>query len=139
MEFQLNPNLNNISWEKVCLLITEVGWEKRNPEEIKSAFEQSAYTCFILENGKLIGFGRTLDDSKYYAVIVDVVIDPNHQGKGLGTQIVTRLKDCLSDYLFVTLSAAPGKGGFYQKLGWKKQRSAFIWPINAQQEKDHCE
>ena len=45
----------------------------------------------------------------------------------------------MKDYFFVTLTAAPGKAPFYDKMGWKKQTSAFIWPTGKKQESEHCE
>ena len=88
---------------------------------------------FVYHGGTLIGFGRTLDDEKYYALIVDVAVKPEFQGAGFGRDIVTYLKDQLSSYRFITLTCAPGKDEFYTRLGWQKQKSAFIWPVSENQ------
>ncbi len=56
-----------------------------------------------------------MDDGKYYALLVDIVIHPDHQSKGLGKTIVSELKNRLEGYEFITLTAAPNKDGFYKK------------------------
>ena len=86
-----------------------------------------------------MGFGRTVDDGKYYALLVDVIVHPEHQSKGIGTQIVNELKSRLIGYNFITLTAVPNKEGFYQKIGWEKQKSAYIFPKDDKQRLEHCE
>ncbi|MBO6516889.1 MAG: GNAT family N-acetyltransferase [Bacteroidia bacterium] len=138
LNHRLNPDLTDIPWDQACQLMDMVGWEKRNVMELRAAFEKSTYSYFVFDDTRLVGFGRTVDDSQYYALIVDVVVHPDYQGKGLGTRIVNSLKDALDDYLFTTLTAARGKHGFYKKIGWQQQSSAFIWPRNESQIEDHC-
>lgn len=71
--------------------------------------------------------------------MVDVIVDPAYQRKGIGTIIINNLKEQLVGYSFVTLTAEPSKKEFYEKIGWKKQSSAFIWPTNKNQLTEHCE
>ncbi len=65
----------------------------------------------------LVGFGRATSDGVYRAVLWDVIVAAEHQGKGLGTDIVAMLlKHRLVAraervYLMTTNSA-----GFYTKL-----------------------
>jgi GNAT superfamily N-acetyltransferase len=138
-EIQLNPDFDNVDWIRISELFEMVNWGYRDPAIVRTAFGKSSYCVFIYEGGHLIGFGRTMDDGRFYALLVDVVVNPAHQGKGIGTMIVTKLKEQLTGYSFVTLTAAPGKAGFYEKLGWKKQISSFIWPVSEIQEAEHCE
>ncbi len=137
--YEINPDLASINWEELTAIFQLVNWGFRSPDEIKSAFEKSSFTCFVKEEKTIIGFGRTVDDGKYYALLVDVVVHPNHQAKKFGKTIVTKLKDSLVGYSFITLTAAPNKDGFYKKIGWKKQKSAFIFPKDEKQLKEHCE
>ena len=138
MEIIINPNLESINWETISTLFELVAWGKRPANEIKAAFETSTVVCFIKQDNAIVGFGRTVDDGRYYALLVDVVIHPNYQKQGLGTVIVNRLKEQLKGYEFVTLTAAPGKDGFYKKLGWKQQKSSYILPKDEKQELEHC-
>lgn len=131
-------NCTGIQWNQITELFELVSWGYRAPEKIQAAFEKSSHVIFIKENDKLIGIGRTVDDSTFYGLIVDVVVHPDKQGLQLGTQIVDYLKGQMAGYNFITLTAAPGKDGFYEKLGWKKQKSAFLWPRDEKQQQLHC-
>jgi GNAT superfamily N-acetyltransferase len=135
---EIQNDCNDINWPQVLDLFESVKWKKRNLDEAKSSFEKSSHKCFIKYQNQIIGFGRTVDDGVYYGLIADVAVHPDYQGQGLGTLIVDNLKAKMKGYLFITLTAAPGKDEFYTKLGWKRQKSAFLWPINEQQESDHC-
>ena len=139
IEYILNPNIKSIDWSRISELFKIVEWGYRPPEEIEQAFKQSTVTIFLYDNEELIGFGRTVDDGKYYALLVDVVIHPDYQGKGLGKKLVHDLRTQLQGYEFITLTAAPKKDGFYHKIGWKKQSSSFIYPKDAKQAEEHCE
>ena len=69
----------------------------------------------------LVGFGRASSDRVFRAVLWDVVVAGDHQGRGLGRQLVEAL---LADpalaavervYLMTTNSA-----GFYHQLGFEQ-------------------
>ena len=137
--YKTNPDLSQINWDEVVSLFYKINWKRRLPEEIKSAFEHSTMSIFIYNGEKLIAFGRVVGDGKYYAILADVVVDPDYQRQGLGKYLVDKLNNQLIDYHFVTLSAAPGADRFYKSLGWKKQTTAFIWPQGPKQLRQHCE
>ncbi len=133
-----NPILTIENYHQIAKIFKLVNWGERHPQDIQSSFDKSTFTCILYDKGQIIGFGRTFDDGKYYATICDVAITPTYQSKGYGTHIVNNLRNRLDGFLFITLTAAPGKHAFYEKLEWKKQESAFIWPVNDTQEKEHC-
>ncbi|MDB5013092.1 MAG: family N-acetyltransferase [Daejeonella sp.] len=139
ISLEYNSDLSNINWDRVCELFYKVNWNKRYPDEIKKAFESSSHTIFVYDDDLIIGFGRTVDDGKYYAMLADIVIDPDYQKRGLGKRIVDKLRDELLGYHFITLTAAPGKSNFYKNIGWKKQSTSYIWPQTPKQIRQHCE
>ena len=137
MNVEFNSDIKVVSWQRVSELFSLVGWGVRNPDEIKSAFEKSSFVRFAYLDNVLVGFGRTVDDGKYYALIVDLVIHPDFQNKGIGSNILLYLKDSLDNYNFTTLTSAVGKELFYEKQGWKKQVTSFIWPRSEKQRKEN--
>ncbi len=137
MKIEYRNNVEGINWQDVSELFQLVGWGVKDPEEIRKAFETSSYLRFAFCNGRLVGFGRTVDDGKYYALIVDLVVSPDFQKMGIGKKILADLREQLDSYLFTTLSSAAGKESFYLKQGWQRQKSAFIWPKSDQQRADH--
>jgi len=137
MNIEFNSNIETVNWQRASELFSLVGWGIRNPNEIQSAFEKSSFVRFAYSNNVLVGFGRTVDDGKYYALIVDLVIHPEFQSKGIGANILLYLKNSLEGYAFTTLTSAVGKEAFYEKQGWKKQVTSFIWPRSEKQSKEN--
>ncbi|MBC7614570.1 MAG: GNAT family N-acetyltransferase [Pedobacter sp.] len=137
--YKLNPDLSTIDWEFVISLFYKIEWKHRNAHEIETAFRNSTTTIFVFKAEQIIAFGRVVGDGRYYAMLADIVVDPDYQGQGLGKYLVTTLNNQLIDYHFVNLSAAPGADSFYKSMGWKKQTTAFIWPQGPKQLRQHCE
>ncbi|MET0634492.1 MAG: GNAT family N-acetyltransferase [Chitinophagaceae bacterium] len=137
-EFRIVESTSGIDWTNVSELFELVGWGKRNPVDVANSFSKSSHVCFIMDTARVVATGRTVDDGMYYGLIVDVLVNPSYQQLGLGRQIVDHLREKMKNYNFVTLTAAPGKGPFYEKLGWKKQTSAFLWPRDEKQQEEHC-
>jgi len=135
---KVQNSLDGVSWGRISELFHVVGWGSRNLAEVESAFRGSSHVRIIWDGDNIVAFGRTVDDGQFYALIVDLVVDPDYQGQGIGKKILGELRHELKDYKFTTLTAAPGKDGFYLKQGWKRQSSAFIWPNSAEQEADHA-
>ena len=120
-------------------LFYKIEWKRRTSEEIAAAFKNSTTTLFVFDKEQIIAFGRVVGDGRYYAMLADIVVDPDYQKQGLGKYLVTTLNNQLEDYHFVNLSAAPGADAFYKSMGWKKQTTAFIWPQGPKQLRQHCE
>jgi len=140
-EHKLNPDLETIDWKMVGELIEKVGWSPRDPEDIKHSFKHSTFKVFVYDDsGKIIAFGRTVDDGRFYAQLADIIVDPDHQGEGLGELVVKTLTEQLMDYHFITLTSATERADmFYRHLGWKKQSTAFIYPLSEKQIRLHVE
>ena len=134
MNIRYVVSLDGVVWERISGIFDAVGWGTRSPTELEQAFQTSTYVRIAYDNEKIVGFGRTVDDGRYYALIVDLLVDPEYQRKGIGTTILRQLRDDLDGYIFTSLTATIGKELFYQKQGWKKQISAYFWPRSKKQE-----
>jgi len=107
-------------------LYTEGGWWKESPLErgnlptlIKNSF------CFMVartNEGKIVGMGRVISDGVSDGYIQDVIISKLYRNKGIGKQLVIKLRDyCLSKGLsWIALIAEPGTTDFYVKLGFSE-------------------
>jgi aralkylamine N-acetyltransferase len=135
MNIYYTNSTENINWENVINIFNAVGWQERPAENVKLAFTRSSFVRFAYIDDELAGVGRTVDDGYYYGWIVDLAVLPKHQGKGIGTKILGELERDLQPFLTTMLTAAPGKGGFYEKLGWHKQKSAYIWSRSTEQQR----
>jgi hypothetical protein len=75
MKIKLQKSTENIDWKAVAAIFSQVGWGDRLLEEIAQAFTRSSYVRFAFCADELVGVGRTLDDGRYYALIVDASMD----------------------------------------------------------------
>jgi GNAT superfamily N-acetyltransferase len=64
--------------------------------------------------------GRIVGDGVLHAVLVDIVVEPSHQGRGIGTRIVRCLVvECRRHRIAdIQLFCARGKRRFYEDLGF---------------------
>lgn len=127
-----------VSWDEAAALFAAVGWGSRHPEDVRTAFSRSTFKVFAFEGDELVGFGRTIDDGKFYATLVDVVVAPTHQRRGIGRAIIEDLQGRLDGLLVVTLTAAVGAQPFYKKLGWRRMSTGMIWPRSEEQARRNC-
>ena len=95
--------------------------------DLEKAIKNSWYSNSIYDSDKLIGFGRVIADGIHHAFIVDLIIRPDYQGKGLGSKLLHNLvaKCKEANIRDIQLFAAKDKYGFYEKFGFEKR------PINA--------
>lgn len=101
------------------------GWNPVDNDAVKKALEQDLFSVCVLDNDKVVGIGRVIGDGAIYFYIQDVIVDPDHQGKGIGKLIMDRIEDYLaketSQNSFIGLMAAQGVTHFYEQFGYKKR------------------
>jgi Tfp pilus assembly protein PilF/GNAT superfamily N-acetyltransferase len=132
----IKPKLNNIpgqiiiksnnliSSKQLEELSSAVGWSPRPLDQVKQALENSL--CYISawhiheQKQQLIGFARAVGDGVFYAVLLDILVHPDYQNRGLGTRIVRTLIEKLqpSKISNITLFTNPHLVDFYHKLGF---------------------
>lgn len=91
---------------------------------------QSIATAII--DGKLVGVGRTVGDEVRFTYIVDLIVNKDHRGQGIGTKLVRILAKSANTY-WVELTTDPNDPRlpeFYQKAGFElsKGEHVFEWP-----------
>jgi GNAT superfamily N-acetyltransferase len=91
------------------------------------AFRNSRYRIFALEGERLVGAGRAFGDEVDCAVICDMAVHPDFQGRGYGGLILEALKREVRHHKRVILYARRGKEGFYSKRGFNLMKTAMLW------------
>ena len=122
--FGLGPNLKPTNGLNKLqkLLDRNTFWAKnRTIHDLKKCLANSDVIISLWVGSEMVGFGRALTDGIYRAVLWDIVIDQNHQGKGFGILIVKNLlsskkiKNTKKLYLMTT-----NKKLFYSQLEFKE-------------------
>jgi ribosomal protein S18 acetylase RimI-like enzyme len=109
-------------------LFRTTGWNAEynfTIRDLDRAIQNSWYCISVYESDNLIGFGRVISDGIHHALIVDLIIHPDYQGKGIGSQLLDRLvKKCReSNIRDIQLFAAKDKFEFYERFGFEKRPS----------------
>ena len=117
-----------VDWEELSALYRVAPLGNKPAESLRTVFGNSMFKCFVYEDGRLVGAGRVLADGLDTAYIADVAVHPDHQGKGLGSAIISRLVEMSAGHKKILLYANPGTEGFYSKLGFLRMNTAMaIW------------
>ena len=93
---------------------------QRSLPDLKRMLAGSTVTVSLWRGKRMVGFGRAHSDGLHRAVLWDVVVAGDLQGKGLGRRVVEALlttptiRDVERVYLMTTNSS-----GFYKQLGFE--------------------
>jgi len=114
----------SVDWAALSELYRLAPLGDKKPDELKLAFSNSMFKCFVLDGERLVGAGRAVADGIDCAYLCDVAVHPAFQGRGLGKEIIAWLKEMSAGHKKIILYANPGKEGFYRKLGFRQMRTA---------------
>ena len=68
------------------------------------------------ENGRVVGFITAISDGVLSAFIPLLEVLPEHQGQGIGSELVRRILAELEDFYMVDLVCDPELEGFYRRF-----------------------
>jgi ribosomal protein S18 acetylase RimI-like enzyme len=104
-----------------------VGWGTYPLEAIAQALPRSLYCVCALSLERLIGMGRVIGDGALVYYIQDVIVLPEYQRQGIGTQLMERIMAYLGARALpnavIGLMAASGKEAFYERYGFTRRPS----------------
>lgn len=115
---------NTLCYEDYCNLRESVGWLNVSKVQAERALGHSLYTVTAVENNHTVAMGRLTGDGLYF-VIVDIVVQPDYQKKGIGSEIINRIIEYVDKETpvggrsSIQLIAEKGKETFYEKFGFK--------------------
>lgn len=116
---------NSLTYEMYRKLRKSVEWMDLPKTKIEHSITNSLYTVTVFDGSCAIGMGRVIGDGIYY-IIVDVVVHPDYQRKGIGSKIIKMLIDYvdketpIDSRSSIRLISEKGKEAFYEQFGFKK-------------------
>lgn len=133
MSYRFQSNTENVDWARVAGLLSHYGLSQLDAETQQKVFENSYAVQFVFDGDKLIGFGRAISDGICQAAIYNIAVDEAYHHKGLGSQIINRLVEQVSQCNII-LYTHPDTVGYYEKLGFRRMKTGM-----AMYHKDHIE
>lgn len=96
-------------------LFLSVDWSSGHyPDKLVVAMKNSGSVFTAWDGEQLIGLISAMDDGIMNAYIHYLLINPNYQGKGIGKELVQRMKDKYQSYLRIILIAYEKETVFYE-------------------------
>ncbi len=103
-------------------LRARVGWKTYDEMVIAAALPHSLYCLCALIAGEAIGMARVIGDRGMVFYIQDVIVLPEFQRQGIGTQLMDKImayiRQNAHQNTIVGLMSAAGKENFYKKYGF---------------------
>ena len=123
MEFTISTQKNLLNIDFIHNYMTEKSyWAKeRTIQQTKKTVENSFCFGMYTDTKQQIGFARIVTDFVFFGNIMDVIIDPEYQGKGLGKKLVEFMlqHDAIKSLQTITLKTKDAHS-FYEKYGFQR-------------------
>ncbi|MBI9014791.1 MAG: GNAT family N-acetyltransferase [Clostridiales bacterium] len=133
IEYKLGTDM--MDWQSLlemyCAVDGVIGLAKKGELSIiKKSFLNTYKVVTAWDGQRIIGAGRMISDGECYGWIHDIGVLPTYQKKGIGKHIMDELmKD---ETLLFGLTSSFVAEEFYQKLGFKKHKTAMAkYPGNS--------
>lgn len=106
--------------EQVQSLFQSVAWVSAEfPSRLYKALMHSQTVLTAWDDDRLVGLARVIDDGELVAFIHYVLVDPHYQGKGIATELITRIKEKYKNYLYLEVMPDEAKNiAFYKRFGF---------------------
>ena len=106
------------------------GLSEKTQAAAEAGLPNSWFAVTIRHEGRTVGMGRIIGDGGTAFQIVDIAVEPEHQGQGLGKRIMTALVDHLRANApasaYVSLIADGDARHLYAKFGFEPVMPASI-------------
>lgn len=112
---------NALDADTYLKLRKSVKWKKLSYEQAEKALKNSLYTVCAYEFDRPVGMGRIVGDGAVICYIQDLVVVPDAQAAGIGSQIVEMLIEYVDSLrmegteMMLDLMCAKGREMFYEK------------------------
>lgn len=77
-------------------------------------------------DGRLVGVSRSLTDYSFCCYLSDLAVDKALQGRGIGTELIRRIRAAIGEEVSLILLSAPGAMEYYPAVGFQQAENAFV-------------
>jgi len=91
----------------------------REPERLRIAVERADLALVAVQDGEVVGFVRTMSDGAFAVYIADILVMPDVQRQGIGSQLLQAVLDHypMKTFHHQVLIAERDADGFYRRMG----------------------
>ena len=108
-----------VSVKALADLRESVGWNRMEKEYINPLMN-SYYHIAVYEDEKLIGYIDSVSNGVTDAYIQDLIVSPDHQGNGIGTELMNKMIEYLKEKRIYMISVVYEESlkPFYERFGF---------------------
>ncbi|MDO4465738.1 MAG: GNAT family N-acetyltransferase [Bacillota bacterium] len=117
-----------IDFVRVNEILEKAFGGKRDVDVTRETFLKSQFVQYAFDGDYLIGCARAIADENV-ALILNVAVDPSYQGLHLGWNVVVKLAEQMPKKT-VFLNTHPGGVGFYNRKGFRRNKTALMYPAH---------
>jgi len=88
---EISHDLARLDFRATCDLLIASYWSGQRTEAINRRAFENSICAIALVDGRQVGFARASGDRAVFARISDVIVWPEHRGKGIGKAMVAAL------------------------------------------------
>ena len=117
-----NPDRLDMPWVRAMLRSSYWG-EWLTPEQINGACQHSI--CFgayeisrTLPAPRQLGFARVVTDWHTFSSLMDVIVDPERRGEGIGTKLIAEVAAHPAVRGTISILATRDASSLYARFGW---------------------
>jgi GNAT superfamily N-acetyltransferase len=111
------------SLEDYRRLRVETGRSPRAPEAAARGLAGSLFALQLVHEGRVVGMARVIGDGGCFFQVVDVAVDPDHPGRGLGRALMAAVLEWLASHVpetgYVSLLPDVPANGLYAQFGFR--------------------
>jgi GNAT superfamily N-acetyltransferase len=115
--------VRNPTVAEYCALRAGTGLSPRSEESVRAALPNTLFAVVVEDRGSAVGMGRVVGDGGTVFQVADIAVLPEHQGRGLGKQILDAIDAWLRQNAhpgaFVNLFADRGIAPLYARYGFR--------------------
>jgi GNAT superfamily N-acetyltransferase len=111
----------DIEAAQVIVLYKVNRWSSvRKPQLLYQALINSHYLVSAWDGKRLVGIGNAISDGHLVVYYPHLLVDPDYQGQGIGTELVKMLTEKYAGFHMQMLVADNEAISFYEKCGFVK-------------------
>ena len=95
-------------------------------ERIQKMLDQSDIILSAWDHEKIVGIARAITDFSYCCYLSDLAVDKACQRRGIGKELLAKLREMIGDGVTLILLSAPSAMDYYPKVGFEKIENGFM-------------
>jgi GNAT superfamily N-acetyltransferase len=89
-DYVLSDDPRRINLDEVMALLATTYWANDRPREVMEKAMRHSVCLGLLHDSRLAGFARGVTDQATFTWVCDVIVHPDHRGRGLGKWMMER-------------------------------------------------